>query len=239
VAATVNHLGIIVALLPEAGCFVQDPAVNRPVHLSDKLTLIVSGIGQDRAGRAAEQLLAGGADALLSTGTAGALSPDLRPGNILIPETVKTGSGGLFPIASEWHEYAIKCFSSAGAVIHTNTLLSLDRVVRGSREKQQLCQDTAADAVDMESAAIMAVAAKHGIPALVIRTLLDPLSYTVPQFVLDNSDLFGKPDQLAIIKSLLQRPGRILQLVELIRYFRQACNSLHMINKHLHALLLP
>ncbi|NIN34877.1 MAG: phosphorylase, partial [Gammaproteobacteria bacterium] len=88
-----NHLGIITALLSEARCFHKHPQLNEPLKISDNISLIVSGIGQHAAHTAANKLVHAGADALLCTGFAGALSDHLEAGDLILPATVNTETG--------------------------------------------------------------------------------------------------------------------------------------------------
>ena len=57
------------------------PPARQPVRLNDRTFLILSGMGRDRAKQAAQALIEENVDCLVSFGTAGALSPALRPGD--------------------------------------------------------------------------------------------------------------------------------------------------------------
>ena len=81
-----KRIGIVCALYIEASCFMPGkPPAQQPVRLNESTSLIVSGMGRDRAKLAAQQLIKENVDCLVSFGTAGALSPALRPGDLLLP----------------------------------------------------------------------------------------------------------------------------------------------------------
>ena len=75
------------------------PPAQQPVRLNDRTFLILSGMGRDRAKQAAQALIEENVDCLVSFGTAGALSPALRPGDLVLPQEIvcvgKSELGGL------------------------------------------------------------------------------------------------------------------------------------------------
>ena len=75
------------------------PPARQPVRLNDRTFLILSGMGRDRAKQAAQALIEENVDCLVSFGTAGALSPALRPGDLVLPQEIvcvgKSELGGL------------------------------------------------------------------------------------------------------------------------------------------------
>ena len=84
-----KRIGIVCALHIEASCFMQGKLPARqPVRLNERTFLILSGMGRDRAKRAAQTLVEENVDCLVSFGTAGALSPALRPGDLVLPQEI-------------------------------------------------------------------------------------------------------------------------------------------------------
>ena len=61
---------------------------RQPVRLNERSFMILSGMGRDRAKQAAQALVGKDVDCLVSFGTAGALSPALRPGDLVLPQEV-------------------------------------------------------------------------------------------------------------------------------------------------------
>jgi len=234
-----KHLGIITALLPEAACFINRPAKNQHIKISEQITLIVSGIGQNKAGNAAKSLLDIGADGLISAGTAGALSPDISPGDLIIPESIITDDNDTYRISNEWHKHAVNIVSSLPIAFHTRNLYSTNTIIKRSSEKILKYKESGAIAVDMESAEILNVANSNHIPAMVLRTVIDPADFTIPEFVLNNSDVYGNAKLFSLITSIIFNPARFTSLLKLSGYYKAAINNLKLIGKQLDSLILP
>jgi adenosylhomocysteine nucleosidase len=105
--------GVVAALAFEARSLgrCRQRAVGPPCVLGDGSLLCISGVGADNASRAAHELVAAGAQALLSWGVAGALDPALGCGAVLLPAEVlrptpASGSAPLqrYPTCRTWRE---------------------------------------------------------------------------------------------------------------------------------------
>ncbi len=148
---------------------------------------------------------------VLTCGFAGGLNPDLKLGDVVFEFST------LNPQLST-------CLSAAGA--KPVKFFCADRIATTVAEKKKLRDETGADAVEMESAAIHAVCAEHGIPCATVRVISDTASENLP---LDFNRL-SKPDQsldfgklgLAILKS----PGKIGALLQLQKQTRFAAEQL-------------
>jgi len=164
-----NVTGVVTALDFEARslCNTGDGALIR-----------VSGIGAEHAARGARALVAAGAKALLSWGVAGALDPSLTCGTALLPAEV-LHHGQRFASHRLWRERLLG--SLDGHVPSaTGVLLTSDVAVASAAHKARLFHATGAVAVDMESAAVAAVAADHGLPFLALRVILDGAHDSLP-----------------------------------------------------------
>ena len=137
---------------------------------------------------------------MLTCGFAGGLNPDLKLGEIV------------FELSTHNVQLSTRLLA-AGA--KPATFFCADRIATTVAEKKKLRDETGADAVEMESAAIHAVCAERGIPCATVRVISDtanedlPLDFnalTKPDKSLDFGKLF-----LAIAKS----PGKIGALMEL------------------------
>ncbi|MGH9601832.1 MAG: phosphorylase [Terriglobales bacterium] len=132
--------------------------------------LVVGGIGAVAAGRAARLALElGPAEVLVSAGSAGALKPELKVGDIFRPAKVIDAATGAH-------------FASQGG---TGTLVTSGAIL-GPQEKKAAASRFAADAVDMEAAAVAAVARERGVGFLAIKAISDELDFVLPpigQFV--------------------------------------------------------
>ncbi len=101
-----------------------------------------------------------------------------------------------------------------------------DRIATTVAEKKRLRGQTGADAVEMESAAIQAVCAEHGIPCATVRVISDAANEDLP---LDFNRL-SKPDKSLDFRKLFlaigKSPGKIGPLMELQRKTRFAAERL-------------
>jgi uridine phosphorylase len=166
---------------------------------------------------------------VLTCGFAGGLNPDLKLGDVVFE---------LFPGSSRGDEAQIKignqleppyvgcCEKLAAAGAKSAKFFCADRIATTVAEKKKLRDETGADAVEMESAAIHAVCAERGIPCVTVRVISDtahedlPLDFNAlskPDKSLDFSKLF-----LTVAKS----PGKIGALMELQKKSKFAAEKL-------------
>jgi len=126
--------------------------------------IAVGGIGRIAAWRAAEAVVARySPTTLVSAGIAGALTGKLKVGDVIrAHEVVDADSGARF-------------MASGGESVMV-TLSS----VSGPAEKRTLADRYKADVVDMESAAVAAVAREHGIEFSAIKAISDELDFEMP-----------------------------------------------------------
>lgn len=137
---------------------------------SDLGVLVIGGIGAKAAGRAARLALElGPVDVLVSAGSAGALRPELRVGQVLRATTVIDAATGA-RFASQ---------GDGGTLITSCDIL-------GPETKKEVAARSMADAVDMEASAVAAVAQEKGIGFLAVKAISDELDSVMPpmnQFV--------------------------------------------------------
>lgn len=232
-----DRLGIISPLLPEAACLGTRPLKGTVYSAGPGISVCVSGMGAERAARAAEELALSGMELLISWGTAGALTSGLRAGDLIIPEEVVADAGPLLKTDPTIRGELLHRLDDCPSNIYLGRLYQAAQVVRGSAEKISLHERYKALAVDMESAAIGAVAARRGLPFLVIRSIVDTLVTPVPQAILACTDSFGSVRILGLLKSLGAHPGEIPQLLRLIASFRQSAQTLRWIGSRKEQLL--
>jgi adenosylhomocysteine nucleosidase len=169
------------------------------------------------AARAAETLLAQGAQALVSFGLAGGLAPSLAPGAILIPPSVIDG------------EKIFICDAALAEMLGgatKNPMLAGQDIIALTSEKSSLFQATNADAIDLESGAVARVAKAHGTPFAVLRAVADPAQRNLPPAALNALNAAGKINFSAILASILANPGQIPALIQVGRDAAQARTAL-------------
>ena len=126
--------------------------------------LAANGPGSNNAFAALEQACqARAVGAVVSTGFAGGLAPELRVGDIFVPERVLEFSAGV--------EYSVKLPECAESPAR-GRLLTVDSVAQDAAAKARL-RDTGADAVDMEAAALARGAQARQLPFYCVRAISD------------------------------------------------------------------
>ena len=127
--------------------------MGKTVQVDDNVLLVRCGIGRARAERAARALLEAGADALISWGTAAAVSPDLSHGDLVLPREVLTRDGRRFSVDDSWCDRLEKILEPHGGC-HAGTVAEADGVLANADDKLRLHNLSGALIADMESAAI-------------------------------------------------------------------------------------
>lgn len=175
---------------------------------SAEIVVALTGIGPAAAARAAQALVRRSEPAaVLSSGFAGALRPDLRRGDIIVPELV-TDQADTFSCDVS----LLPPHGSSGL-----KLVSVNRILVTAGDKHALRQRTGAAAADMESAAIARVCRERKIAFAVARVISDEAAEDLPA---DFNLLFGKNQQPNLAKStayFLCHPLRLLATLAMRR----------------------
>jgi len=223
-------LGVVIALPAEASCLLgRNIDIGRPQHHHDIL-IHISGMGPERASRAASALLQEGATALLSWGTAAALAPDLSSGALLVPERILLQDGSSSAVDPHWWMALVNSLNGHLAV-NTGLLISSDTPLDKPAAKRRLFAHTGALAVDMESAAIAAIASAAGLPFACIRAVVDSAEMPIPELALTAVDVYGRPRIAALLSGLLRQPMAAGELLRLGRSFARARRTLRAVRR--------
>ena len=202
-----SHPTIIVGLTAEA-------RIARPLGWP----IAVGGGRFDGAVGAAEQAIRDGAKALVSFGLAGGLDPGLRPGTVLVPDTV------IVEAAAVATDAALRARLGRGGAA---PILGARDVAATVAVKQSLFTMTGAAAVDLESGAVALTARRHGVPFAVLRAICDPADRDLPQAALIALDQGGMIGMGRVLGSVAARPWQIPALVRLARDAGTARRALH------------
>jgi adenosylhomocysteine nucleosidase len=192
--------------------------------LGDGTLAAVSGMGCDAAAAAAQALVGAGATALVSWGLAGGLDPGLPAGTICIPCTVIHG-GAAFASDHHWRELLGAAIAARHRVVSGDVLTSAV-AIDDRAGKAAAFRETGAVAVDMESGAVAAVAAAHGLPFVAVRVIVDAAGDTLPATVLAAMTSTGHVRMLPLINGLSRNPGDIPPLIRLARRYRTATRAM-------------
>nr|WP_294543687.1 hypothetical protein [uncultured Rhodopila sp.] len=160
------------------------------------------------AAEAALRLVRDGATALVSFGLAGGLDPALRPGMVVVPDTVLAG-GRRFAADAR--------LAARFGGLTGHCLVAGDAIVADAAAKRALFAATGAQAIDLESGSVARVADEHGLPFAVVRAICDPAERDLPPAALVALDHGGAIGLLAVLRSVARRPGQIPGLLALAR----------------------
>ena len=178
-----------------------------------EVMLVANGPGPKLAALAAEAAKEhSDLEGLVSVGFCGALNPILKPGEVLVASAI--ASDGL----SVPRAHPSEC--------KMGKLLSLDRVATTAEEKQKLHQQTTADAIEMEAAAVAGRAAEWQIPCYAIKTVTDTAAESFPLDFNGLRDGNGRFSRGKIIWAAARRPAVIPALMRLDRRCKLAAEAL-------------
>ena len=226
------RIGIITALLPEAACLTTaSTQTESTIALDDHTTMIVCGIGAERALRATRTLIEAGIDGLISWGTAAALASNIQSGDLIVPETVLAVDNETIYLQSDWRKSIIKRLTDCPGDIYLGQLTDSIRVLSSITEKSLLYSQSGALAVDMESASIASLATEHHIPCVVLRAITDSAIMTIPDAIMTHSNAYGQVPLLRLVSTMLLDPRQIRPLIKLAKGFRTAAKTLKWIGQ--------
>jgi adenosylhomocysteine nucleosidase len=229
---------VVAALASEARALGPSmPRGSTPIPLSDLALLgggallAVSGIGPGAAAAAATALVEAGASALMSFGVAGALDPTLEPGSVVLPRELLSGDGRRYRADAIWRERVAAELNPSHAVSE-GSLLTSDRAIDTPEQKAAAFHGTGAVAVDMEGAAVAEIAAKHHLPFIAVRVIVDTAADRLPPAVIAASRA-GRVKIARLVLGVAASPGEIPMLMRLARRYRLAMRTLRAIAPHL------
>ncbi|MGZ4969999.1 MAG: phosphorylase family protein [Methylobacter sp.] len=231
--------GIVVAL-PEELCTLTSKKIDkgRCVFISDTVVLAYSGAGADNARTASELLIAQGAARLISWGCAAALSEALKPGDLVLADTLIDAEGSQIDIDHAWLDFTKNLFP-AHLKTHTGSLTESLTIVAAAKDKKHLHSQTGAIALDMESIAIAKVARQNDLPFIAIRAIADPVSMDLPKAINHSLNDQGDIVLAKLLLFIVRHPSELPGLIKLGLHFNAAKNTLKSVAKQLDHLTAP
>lgn len=176
-----------------------------------------SGVGIHLAHESTERLLQHFPPSLiLSAGFAGGTRASLTSGTMILPKEIRSETpSDHFPTDEKARAVLEMLCREENLPLATGPLVSLWKMA-SSEEKGKWGRE-GADAVDRESAAIAAVAAKAEIPFVALRTIFDPVEETLPLRQVE-----GNPG--GSLEILLKNPRALLKVPKFFR-MNQVCQK--------------
>jgi adenosylhomocysteine nucleosidase len=179
-----------------------------------EVIVLLTGVGGRRAWAEATSIIwDGNVDVCISSGLAGALRKQHRPGDVLVPREVHATSWDkVIPTDEALVELASQC---GATVVHA--FYSADRVIVRSDEKLDL--GAKMDAVEMETGDILLEAVAFGARVVAIRGISDGADEALP---LDFNRVLTEDGDVSIKRVLAQVAARPASLPALIRFGLQS-----------------
>ncbi len=184
------------------------------------VVMINSGDGWSNAEQGGEALLERfPVTGLIGAGVAGALSPGLRVGDLLVARSVFKS---LEPAPSPEPSWVARATRTvAGAQVAT--LVTSDEILCSAERKARLwdrLRENGSAAVDLESAAWAHVAGRRGIPYLMVRAVLDRAEENLPGFLTNCFSPSGGLNRAKVARHALRHPGVVGDLLALRKRVR-------------------
>jgi adenosylhomocysteine nucleosidase len=190
------------------------------------VVLVQTGIGPAKARAVCRAVLQDDPlDVAISSGLACALTAS-SIGELLVgTEVIAASSEGTMEPRAEvicdqaWVDMALRAARAEALPARAGRFVSLPRIIWRGEEKSRIATETGAVALDMESAAIGAIAAEHRVPFVVIRAVSDLLDEDLP---LDFNLFLERTDWLQGAWSCVSRPTSLLGLCRMRTQMRTA-----------------
>ncbi len=218
-----TRIGFVSGLVEEAG-------VLRRAGLADPPNLDPIAVGgvAAAAARAADDLIAQGAELPISFGVCGGLSPALNCGDLILSTHIGMADGD--DLNSTLPDAAIQDLArqmrDAGIHTHVGKSFGSDNAVLSATEKARLANETGALCVDMESHAVARSAARSNAPFLIVRAVADPADRAIPALAMAGLAPDGTTRAWPVVKRLISQPTALPALLRLARDTGQAVRTL-------------
>jgi nucleoside phosphorylase len=157
-------------------------------------------------------------DLVISSGLAGALREEFKPGDMVVPQRVRTLNNDADGTADAI--FLDRAVLAGG--IRIETLITAKQLVQTADEKRRLA--FFGEAVDMESAYILAKCARASVPCMSIRSISDAADEDLPIDFDRCLTPQGAVKPMNLVNTIVQRPSR---LPKLIRFGRQSIQATH------------
>ncbi len=189
----------------------------------DRIEILLTGIGRESCERifANHQIAPGDRpDIVISSGLAGALRQNFKPGDLVVARTTRT----LNNESNVDSDLSYLRLAKNSGAIPIDTLITTDRIVSTAAEKSRLAYS--GEVVEMESAVILSHFARLGVPVLALRGISDSANEDLPldfdRCLTPQGDI--KP--MNLINQIVRRPGNLRNLVRFGRQSSQAAQNL-------------
>jgi hopanoid-associated phosphorylase len=154
---------------------------------------------------------------VISIGLAGALSPHLKVGEVVIADQILTGLEN-WDCHEAWRVRLLSRLPHA----HQGQIFGSDVIIEKAETKSGLYDTTGALAVDMESQVAARFAAKRNLPLAALRVISDDASHVLPPAALVAMKPDGGIALGRVLGSLFRKPAQVPALVRTARASNKA-----------------
>jgi adenosylhomocysteine nucleosidase len=187
---------------------------------SATVDFVITGMGLANAERVADAIISKTYSSCIISGFAGALKSSVKLGNIVAPERVEHHANRQTEICDP-DLLVHACDSGATRIAK---LLTADHVVNTAAEKNRL--SAFAEAVDMESFAILHAARQKNIPSAVVRVISDSFDRDMPTELDTIINPQGHVKIAGVVRYVAKHPLMVPALVRLGRDSKSAADAL-------------
>jgi adenosylhomocysteine nucleosidase len=184
-----------------------------------QVDFVITGMGMENAHRVSDAVLGQPFQFCITAGFAGALSGKHSVGDILVAEAVQELGKSKTMLCSRNLVYAAR---DDGAKL-VKMFLTSSQVVSTAEEKKKLAPF--ADAVEMESFAIVSAAHRHRKAVVAIRVISDSVLHDVPAGVNAMVDEKGQASIAGVVRYVARHPLQLPALIRLGRDSRTAAEA--------------
>lgn len=189
------------------------------------ITLLISGANSERLAEYLRNENIHDVRAVVSFGVAGGLNPELRAGDIVIPDAIVKDDQIWFTDIALTESFRSRLLAQ-GLSYQAGTIAGANAVVASSEEKAKMFEEAGAAAVDMESHIAAAWAAENRIPFGAIRVISDAAHRSLPQVALDAVTEEGEVLIRPILTGVLRDLSQVKKLLHAGLDSRKAFNAL-------------
>jgi adenosylhomocysteine nucleosidase len=176
--------------------------------------VVLTGMGPVNARRAVGAVISNSYAACISSGFAGSLKREHIAGEVLIAESVQCAEDAR---VIRCDATLVRQAETVGGTKKVEKFLSAEKIAGSKEEKSRLAGS--GDAIEMESDAVLSVAAEHQVPAVAVRAISDRFDEDMP---VDFSGSIDERGQILKGKLALEIAGDPLKIPALIRLGRQS-----------------
>ena len=200
--------------------------------LGRNIILVLTGVGRQKAKKATSQVMENfHPEAIISIGYAGALTAELKVGDLFIADCILNEQNNAVSFEmedtrnSEWLDLA-KSISLAGELkIKVGKLITVNSVIHTPEAKQDLGKKFGADAVEMETIEIAMLAREKKIPFLSVRGISDAVDHEL----IDSSSFLGSDGEISKLRAgwyVLTHPRSLKNAISLRSHTQIATQNL-------------